>query len=111
MDVSHELRDASLRLRRQALPLSDMIPLLQRAADAIDKLRLQVDSRVPCDQVSSLRWRVRELEAQLAAAPADDKVCTYCGRAGHLAHACPLRAYQGVIHGAQESLGCEGAPR
>lgn len=61
----------------------------------------------------------------VSAEAATDKLCTYCGRAGHRAHACPLRERGecrqicerycepmnfGRAPDTTEALGCEGAP-
>jgi hypothetical protein len=37
-DLSEKLRKISLDLRVKSIPLSDIIPLLQKAADRIDEL-------------------------------------------------------------------------
>lgn len=34
--LPQELRDAAAKIRRSSMPLADLIPLLQRAADALD---------------------------------------------------------------------------
>ena len=40
---SQQLRDLCSTLRRTPKPLSDIIPILQEAADEIDKLRAEIE--------------------------------------------------------------------
>lgn len=60
-----EVQRDELRAREQGV---ENLQEHKRQLEAqVAKLRLQVDSRVPMDQVSSLRWRVTELEIRLNA--------------------------------------------
>jgi hypothetical protein len=45
--LAAELRHTGERLRRTPLPLADLIPLLQKAADAIDNVWISVNDRLP----------------------------------------------------------------
>ena len=78
-DVVRDLRNAAARLRRTPMPLSDVIPLLQRAADRIESdaarireleaknARLTIDSGYYADNAdAAMKW-YENAERELAA--------------------------------------------
>lgn len=69
--IARELQDVANRLRRAPIPLADLIPLLQRAADAL----LQSGEDIAeLEQTFELRWAadMRAIERWQAAHPGND---------------------------------------
>jgi hypothetical protein len=49
-DIAEQLRAAILDIRRKPYPISDLIPLLSRAADEIDKLSY-IDAQIEQEKI------------------------------------------------------------
>lgn len=52
MTIATDLREAAAEIRRTSMPLADLIPLLQRAADALDA--------IPEDKLAVMIWYLEQ---------------------------------------------------